>query len=60
MFQPVSASANLPRQEEEILRFWKERGIYEKSLAPAQRGRAGSSSTKVRRRPTACRTRATA
>ena len=32
MFQPVSASANLPRQEEEILRFWKERGIYEKSL----------------------------
>jgi isoleucyl-tRNA synthetase len=33
MFQPVSASANLPRQEEEILRFWKERGIYEKSLA---------------------------
>ena len=33
MFEPVSASANLPRQEEEILRFWKERGIYEKSLA---------------------------
>jgi isoleucyl-tRNA synthetase len=33
MFQPVSASANLPRQEEEILRFWKEQGIYEKSLA---------------------------
>src|SRR5688572_28712434 len=33
MFQPVSASANLPQQEEEVLRFWKERGIYEKSLA---------------------------
>src|SRR5436190_19613753 len=32
MFHPVSASANLPRQEEEVLRFWKERGIYEKSL----------------------------
>src|SRR5689334_17011311 len=32
MFQPVSASANLPKQEEEVLRFWKERGIYEKSL----------------------------
>ena len=33
MFQPVSASANLPRQEEDVLRFWKERGIYEQSLA---------------------------
>src|SRR5688572_3000280 len=33
MFQPVSASANLPQQEEEVLRFWKERGIYEQSLA---------------------------
>jgi isoleucyl-tRNA synthetase len=32
MFQPVSASANLPRQEEDILRFWRERRIYEKSL----------------------------
>ena len=27
MFHPVSASANLPRQEEELLRFWKERGM---------------------------------
>jgi len=33
MFQPASASASFPQQEEEILRFWKERGIYEKSLA---------------------------
>jgi isoleucyl-tRNA synthetase len=33
MFAPVSASANLPRQEEEILKFWKERGIYEASVA---------------------------
>jgi len=32
MFQPVSASANLPRQEEEVLRFWKERGIFDKSV----------------------------
>jgi isoleucyl-tRNA synthetase len=32
MFQPVSASANLPRQEEEILRFWKERGIFDQSV----------------------------
>jgi len=33
MFQPASASANFPKQEEEILRFWAERGIYDKSLA---------------------------
>jgi isoleucyl-tRNA synthetase len=33
MFQPVSASANLPQQEEEILRFWKERGTFDKSVA---------------------------
>src|SRR3954468_23038710 len=32
MFQPVSASANLPRQEEEILRFWRERGIFDQSV----------------------------
>ncbi|MCI0361131.1 MAG: isoleucine--tRNA ligase [Planctomycetaceae bacterium] len=38
MFQPAYASANFPKQEEEILRFWNERGIYDKSLA----GRAGA------------------
>src|SRR5262245_12609914 len=32
MFQPVSASANLPRQEEEVLRFWRERGIFDHSV----------------------------
>jgi isoleucyl-tRNA synthetase len=32
MFQSVAASANFPRLEEEVLRFWKERGIYDKSL----------------------------
>src|SRR5215470_16465558 len=32
MFQPVNASANLPRQEEEVLRFWKERGIFDQSV----------------------------
>jgi len=32
MFQPVPANASFPRLEEEVLRFWKERGIYEKSL----------------------------
>src|SRR5262245_58039970 len=33
MFQPVSSQANLPAQEEAILRFWKERRVYEQSLA---------------------------
>jgi isoleucyl-tRNA synthetase len=32
MFQPVNASANLPRQEEDVLRFWKERGIFDQSV----------------------------
>ncbi|MDX1946432.1 MAG: isoleucine--tRNA ligase [Pirellulaceae bacterium] len=33
MFQPASSHANLPQQEEEILKFWRDAGIYEKSLA---------------------------
>jgi isoleucyl-tRNA synthetase len=32
MFQPVEGNANFPKQEEEILRFWKENQIYQKSL----------------------------
>jgi isoleucyl-tRNA synthetase len=32
MFQPASANANLPQQEEEILRFWRERGIFDQSV----------------------------
>ena len=32
MFQPVEANVNFPKLEEEILRFWREAGIYEKSL----------------------------
>ncbi len=31
-FTPVRSDVNLPRQEEEILRFWDERRIFEKSL----------------------------
>src|SRR3989440_7917102 len=41
MFQPVSASANLPRQEEEVLRFWKERGIFDKSVEQRRQKNAG-------------------
>ncbi len=33
MFQPVDGSADFPRQEEDVLRFWKEQRVYEKSLA---------------------------
>jgi isoleucyl-tRNA synthetase len=33
MFQPVSANISFPQQEEAILRFWREAGIYEQSLA---------------------------
>src|SRR5688572_10101097 len=33
MFQPVSANTNFPQQEEEILRFWRDAGTYEQSLA---------------------------
>jgi isoleucyl-tRNA synthetase len=32
MFQPVPASAPFPRMEEEVLAFWKEQAIYDKSL----------------------------
>ncbi|MDD3470794.1 MAG: isoleucine--tRNA ligase [Thermoguttaceae bacterium] len=32
MFQAIEGAVSFPRQEEEIMRFWKDRGIYEKSL----------------------------
>ena len=33
MFHPVESSVSFPKLEEEIIQFWKERRIYEKSLA---------------------------
>jgi len=33
MFDPVASSVSLPQQEEKIIRFWRERQVYEKSLA---------------------------
>ena len=33
MFQPVESSVSFPKLEEEIARFWKQKEIYEKSLA---------------------------
>jgi len=33
MFHPVESSVSFPRLEEDILRFWRERKIYEKTLA---------------------------
>ncbi len=32
MFQPVESSVSFPKLEENIVRFWKQRQIYEKSL----------------------------
>lgn len=32
MFRPVESSVSFPKLEEEIIRFWKERRVYEKSL----------------------------
>lgn len=32
MFLPVESSVSFPKLEEEIIRFWKERRVYEKSL----------------------------
>ena len=32
MFKPVDNNVNFPKQEEEILEFWRDRDIYEKSL----------------------------
>ncbi len=32
MFRPVSSNVNFPALEADVLRFWKEAGIYEKSL----------------------------
>lgn len=33
MFEPVESSVSFPKLEERIIRFWKENGTYEKSLA---------------------------
>src|SRR5271169_5756246 len=33
MFDPVASSVSLPKQEEKIIQFWKQRQIYEKTLA---------------------------
>jgi isoleucyl-tRNA synthetase len=33
MFQPVESSVSFPKLEEQTIRFWKQRQIYEKSLA---------------------------
>jgi isoleucyl-tRNA synthetase len=39
LFAKVSPELDFPREEREILRFWKERAIFEKTLAkPAPRG----------------------
>ena len=36
MFKPVSPQFDFPKAEQEVLRFWEENGIYEKSLKQRQ------------------------
>jgi len=36
MFHPVSSKVNLPQVEERILRLWKERNVFERSVAARQ------------------------
>ena len=60
MFESVEGSVRFPALEAEIGKFWKERRIYEKSLAARAGQPTASSSTKARPRPTACRIPATA
>lgn len=38
MFDKVSGKADFPKQEESVLRFWKEKGIFKKSVS----GRSGA------------------
>ncbi|MCE5268241.1 MAG: isoleucine--tRNA ligase [Planctomycetaceae bacterium] len=40
MFQPVESSVSFPKLEEEVARFWKDRAVYEKSLAARSDGPA--------------------
>ncbi len=40
MFPPVQSPVSFPRLEEEVIRFWKERRIYEKSLEARRDGPA--------------------
>ena len=54
IFARVPPELDFPKEEREILRFWKERGIFEKTLGEARAARHASSSTRGRRRPTAC------
>ncbi len=38
MFQPVDNNVNFPKQEQDVLAFWKDRRIYEKSLEQRRGG----------------------
>ena len=60
MFEPVPGHVRFPETEQQILSFWKERADLREDRSSSVRMRRGSSSTKGRRRPTGCRTRATA
>ena len=41
MYKPVDAKVNFPKLEEEILNFWEQNKIFEKSVSQRQGGQAG-------------------
>ncbi len=58
VFAKVPSGLDFPKEEHEILRFWKERRIFEKTLTrPSPNGRFVF--FEGPRRPTACRITAT-
>ena len=59
MFQPVESSVSFPKLEEEVIRFWQQRQIYEKSV-DARSGAPAFVFYEARPRPTGFLTRATA
>ena len=58
-FDRVPPEMDFPRKSTRILAFWRERGIFEKTLVQAGAEAARSSSTRGRRPPTGCRTTGT-
>ena len=59
VFDKVPAEINFPAEEKEVLSFWNEHRIFEKSLERTAGRTRRSSSTRARRRRTACRTTGT-
>ena len=59
LFNPVEPNPKFPEMEEQVLEFWNEQKIYDKSLE-RRKGSDNYVSSKVRRQQTVNRTRAIA